>query len=259
MKTAPGLPCQDVLGPEALPVLAHLAWSNVLLGFDYDGTLAPIVDDPVAARMRTATRRLFRRLARAYPCIVMSGRAHDDLRPRLEGANVFEAIGNHGIEPWYPPERYASQVLTWTPVLRENLRPVQGVSVEDKVLSITVHFRHANDRELARARILDAAGRLRGARVMGGDCAVNVVPQGAPHKGTSLTTAQELLGCSAALYVGDDETDEDVFSLADQVLTVRVTPSPASSASYFVADQPSVDTLLGRLLELRVRRSRRPH
>jgi trehalose 6-phosphate phosphatase len=244
---------KDILSVDNLPLLAHLAWSNVLLGFHFDGTLAPIVDDPDYACMRRRTRRLLKRIARAYPCVVVSGRGQSDLLPRLEGAKVFEAIGNHGLEPWHVPEPYARRVLSWVPTLRLRLAHLEGVVVEDKALSVAVHYRRAPRREQARAAIVEAAKELDGVRLLGGNCAVNLLPSDAPHKGIAVLAAREFLSCAAALYVGGDDTDEDVFALDEpgRLFTIRVEPSKASSAAFFVSDQRSVDTLLARLLALR--------
>jgi trehalose 6-phosphate phosphatase len=244
---------KDILATESLPLLARFAWSNVVLAFDYDGTLAPIVDDPAEAYMRKRTSRLLRRLAKVYPCVVISGRTLADTWDRLDGAAVFEAIGNHGIEPWHPPERFARQVLSWAPELHERLAVVDGVVIENKVLSIAVHYRGAARREQARSLILDAVRKLDDARILGGKCAVHVVPRDAPHKGMALLAARGFLCCDTAVYVGDDETDEDVFELDERqdVLSIRVEPSPRSAAGFSLPDQQSVDLLLSRLLELR--------
>src|SRR5262245_25279736 len=59
-------------------LLQIFAWSNVLLAFDYDGTLAPLVAAPRQAMMRMSTRRLLRRASKLYPCLVISGRARSD-------------------------------------------------------------------------------------------------------------------------------------------------------------------------------------
>jgi trehalose 6-phosphate phosphatase len=245
----------DILASANQTVLSQIAWSNALLAFDYDGTLAPIVDDPDSARMRETTRELLERLARAYPCIVISGRAQQDALKRLRGVGVFEVIGNHGLEPWRRTEGFASLVASWTPILRERLAHLPGVVVEDKVFSIAVHYRRAASRKPARAEILQVAADLEGARLVGGNCVVNLIPVGAPHKGTALAMARTQLGCDVALYVGDDETDEDVFALDDPgcLLTVRVGHDAASKAAFFIGDQAQIDALLARLLELRPR------
>jgi trehalose 6-phosphate phosphatase len=64
------------------------------------------------------------------------------------------------------------------------------------------------------------------------------------------------LGCDTAVYVGDDETDDDVFKLKDarSLLTVRIEPDPASDASFFLSDQHALDRLLQILIEARADR-----
>src|SRR6185295_11415249 len=81
------------------PLLEQFAWSQVLVAFDFDGTLAPIVADPTAAAMAPSTRRLFREVAALYPCAVISGRSRADLAGRLRGVPLREIVGNHGLEP----------------------------------------------------------------------------------------------------------------------------------------------------------------
>ncbi|HEY6552324.1 MAG TPA: trehalose-phosphatase, partial [Vicinamibacteria bacterium] len=66
---------KDILSRAGLEILREFAWSNVLLAFDYDGTLAPIVEDPASAHMRSATRELLHEVARGYPVAIISGRS----------------------------------------------------------------------------------------------------------------------------------------------------------------------------------------
>jgi trehalose 6-phosphate phosphatase len=247
---------KDILAAANLPVLAQLSWSNALLAFDYDGTLAPIVDDPESAWMRDRTRLLLEQLARAYPCVVISGRSQPDALRRLRGTGVFEVIGNHGLEPWRRREPFAAKVDEWATALRADLKDLEGVTVENKTFSLAVHYRNARSRNVARSAILDAVSRLDEVRVIGGKCVVNVVPRGAPHKGAALETTRDHLRCDVALYVGDDQTDEDVFALDDpgRLLTVRVEAKPTSRASFFIRDQSCIDELLARLLDLRTSR-----
>jgi trehalose 6-phosphate phosphatase len=242
---------KDILADDS--VLSQLAWSNALIALDYDGTLAPIVDDPEEARMRDSTRDLLERLARAYPCIVISGRSQQDAMRRTRGTGVYEVIGNHGLEPWRRTEAFSARVASWIPQLRDQLADTTGVVIEDKVFSVAVHYRRAPNPKEARAEILRATEGLGEVRVVGGNCVVNLIPLGAPHKGTALEMARAQLHCDLALYVGDDETDEDVFALDDpgSLLTVRVGRDASSRATFYVRDQEQVDVLLARLIELR--------
>jgi len=84
---------------------------------------------------------------------------------------------------------------------------------------------------------------------------VNVLPPDAPHKGLALERLRTEQGCDTALYVGDDETDEDVFTLdrPGQLLSVRVGASGRSQAAYFLKNQGEIDVLLDLLLRARRR------
>jgi trehalose 6-phosphate phosphatase len=244
---------RDILRPANRHVLAEFAASNALLAFDFDGTLAPIVAEPSRARMRPETARLLTEAASLYPCIVVSGRAQSDLLGRLDGVPVRGVVGNHGVEPWQTSRALSDEVRRWHPLLERNLRGLPGVTIEDKSFSVSVHYRHARDRERARAHILDAAAALGDVRVIGGLEVVNILPPGAPDKGTALVSERQRLGCGSAIYVGDDETDEDVFALddPDRVLGIRVGKAPDSAAKYSIVSQADIDELLRVLVELR--------
>jgi trehalose 6-phosphate phosphatase len=90
-----------------------------------------------------------------------------------------------------------------------------------------------------------------------GKLVVNLVPAGAPNKGTALVELRKAEQADTALYVGDDVTDEDVFELEQpgRLVGVRVGASRSSAAAYFLRHQREVDRLLGRLVTLREGRS----
>jgi trehalose 6-phosphate phosphatase len=247
-----------VLSRRHLKTLAAFASSNVVLGFDFDGTLAPIVPRPPDARMRPSTRRLLAAVAVRYPTVIISGRAREDLRRRVGTIPVFHLSGNHGLEPWGQESRYTRQVRGWVRRLERDLRPYSGVEVEDKTYSVTVHYRHAKPRRPAIAAIKAATRRLRGARSLGGRDAISLVPKGAPTKGAALERARRLLACDTAVYVGDDQTDEDAFSSAapDRLLAIRVGAREGSRAQYRLRSQAEIDDLLGALVALRPMRKR---
>jgi trehalose 6-phosphate phosphatase len=122
--------------------------------------------------------------------------------------------------------------------------------IEDKGLSIAVHYRRAPAEARARALVHAAARTLGRARLVGGKRVLNVLPAEAPDKGAALERARSRLRCRRAVYVGDDETDEDVFARArpERLLTIRVGRSRRSSAAYYVRTQAEIDALLRLLL-----------
>ena len=234
-------------------VFQQLAWSQVLLAFDYDGTLAPIVEDPEEAWMRPRTRALLAQVARRYPCAVISGRAQWDVLRRLRGIGVVEAIGNHGLEPSRSATTFVKQVREWLPKLERRLAELRGVDIEDKGLSLAIHYRRSREKRRARALIRRSTADLAKVRSISGKLVINLVPDGAPHKGIALQEARARFGCDTAIYVGDDETDEDVFALDEpgRLLSVRVGASVRSRAAYFIRNQKSIDAMLAALLSYR--------
>ena len=249
---------KNILLPAHRRILEQFARSNVLLAFDFDGTLTPIVTFPERAHLRPATSRLLADLTNLYPCVVISGRARASVLERLRGIPVHGVIGNHGIEPWGASERLKEEIERWRPLLEEKLSPIRGVSIEDKVFSISVHYRQSREKKKARAAIMEAAAALDDVRVIGGALVINLLPRGAPHKGMALKRERERLGCDTAIYVGDDETDEDVFALKQpaRLLTIRVGASPSSAASYYLQGQADVAGLMRFLLLARQRPNR---
>jgi trehalose 6-phosphate phosphatase len=227
--------------------LARFLDARVLLAFDFDGTLAPIVAERSAARMRRRTLRLLAALCALYPCAVISGRRREDLLARLEGLPVRHAIGNHGIDPGSVTAGLAVEMAATRRVLQRTLAECQGVSIEDKTYSLAIHYRRARDRVGARSRIELALAGLKGAhRILPGKLVYDLVSPEAPHKGAALERLSAAERAEHAIYLGDDATDEDVFRNADpaRVLPVRVGRSHRSAATYYVRDQRELDVFL---------------
>ena len=238
-------------------VLHSLAEQDTLLAFDFDGTLAPIVDDPSAPAMRPETRHLLAQVAQLYPCVVVSGRPEQDVLRLLSGVTVWYVIGNRGMYPPPELERVSADVARWQQLLADRLAPLQGVLIENKGVSLAVHYRRAAERERVREQIAAAAALLGSARVVQGKEVVNFIPADAPDKGTCLQKVRKHLGFGATLYVGDDETDEPAFRL-EGVTGVRVGTAGASAARYFISDQEEIDELLEQLVSSRPHSKRAP-
>lgn len=247
-----------LLSRESGEVLAQLAWSRVLVAFDFDGTLAPIVANREDARMRARTSELFAKVCGLYPCAVISGRSQPDVSARLGAASVKYVVGNHGLEPGASLDEFAEEISRARASLEETLAGMAGVDLEDKRYSLALHYRRSRSKRLARSAILGAVADLPvRMRVVPGKLVVNVVPERAPNKGHALLELRRAEQADTAIYVGDDVTDEDVFELDQpgRLLTVRVGESRSSAAAYFLRDQKEMDRLLGKLIALRENRS----
>lgn len=243
---------KPLLGRDCTELLAQLAWARVLLAFDYDGTLAPIVRERKGAVMRKSTKARFREVCRLYPCAIISGRSRPDVISRLGGADVKYVIGNHGLEPGAYLDTFANEVSRARAVLEKKLPG--GIELEDKTYSLALHYRRSRSKRRAREAIAAVVATLPvEMRVVPGKLVINIVPSHAPNKGDALLHLRAKENADTALYVGDDVTDEDVFELDQpgRLLTVRVGESRTSSAAYYLRDQREIDRLLQKLAALR--------
>ena len=89
---------------------------------------------------------------------------------------------------------------------------------------------------------------MQDARAFGGSYVVNVVVEGAPHKGDALLAERDRLGCDWMLYVGDDDNDEDAFALDGNLVGVRIGLKQHTKAGFFLRSQGEIDTLIERLI-----------
>lgn len=245
---------KHILSPDNVEVLAQFAWSRALVAFDFDGTLAPIVDVREQAVMRPRTRDLFGKVCRLYPCAVISGRSRKDVTERLTGNGVRYIVGNHGLESGRHMPAFERQVARILPELEAALPPHCGIDLENKRFSLAIHYRRSRRKRDARKAIYDAVAALGSPwRTTAGKLVVNVLPMGAPHKGDALLQLRAKASADTAIYLGDDTTDEDVFQLDQpgRLLAIRVGRARASAAPYYLRSQAEVDTFLARLVRLR--------
>jgi len=239
-----------ILDPRQQSLLQAFRQRDTLMAFDYDGTLAPIVDDPAAAEMRPTTRHLLCRLATRYPTAVISGRRRSDALKFLQGVPLTGIVGNHGLETFNTQaDHVVRQVADWKRAIESGVAALEGVVVEDKTYSLSVHYRRSPD-AAASAVIRAAAQGLQGARLIGGKCVVNIVPETMANKATALMRLRDSRGAARCVYVGDDDTDEDIFVLDDpeRILGIRVEASDESAARYYIKAQSDIEALLETLM-----------
>ena len=247
---------KPLFGAEGRAAIAALmARPRVLLAFDFDGTLAPIVARPDHARIPLPVARRMQALNERWPVAVITGRSVADVSARL-GFDPTFVVGNHGIEdPQGPPPQHWATALG---PLREHLEThaerlrALGVQVEDKAFSIALHYRLATSEAQALKAIADVVeGVTDGLHAGYGKCVVNLVPRGAPDKGDAVLALARRCHADAGLFVGDDDNDEAAFARAPaDWVTVRMAPDHLRSrARYYVDGTPHLPAVLQMLLD----------
>ncbi len=241
---------------QGLQLLESLTFTKALYAFDFDGTLTPIVKRPEDAKLGPILGSLLAKLSEFGAVAIISGRSIEDLKYRL-GFEPSYLIGNHGLEGLSATkesgETARSLCQSWRDQLNQHwgaLSSDSGVFIEDKVYSLALHYRKSRNKKVARLALFEKIAALKPSpRIILGKSVMNLVPVGAPHKGVALLELMIKLELRAALYVGDDDTDEDVFSLPDEgIVTVRVGHKKTSNAKFFVKRQSEVQRILREIL-----------
>ena len=250
---------QHLFTPDGESALTAVLRLQPLMAFDFDGTLAPIVARPDDAHISVAVAARMKALSARLPVAIVTGRAVADVRQRLGFEPQF-IVGNHGAEQDTAAPTggvmagiLASSLDGFRATLRAHADALQavGVVVEDKGLSIALHYRLSRDRAQAQRLITDLlTPEPAGLRMFAGKMVVNAVAADAPDKAQAVHALVARLGAAAAFFAGDDVNDEPVFvSAPAQWLTLRIgREDPASRARFCLEGPQEMAMLLERVL-----------
>ncbi|MEO0650110.1 MAG: trehalose-phosphatase [Planctomycetota bacterium] len=233
--------------------------ASLLVATDYDGTLAPIVEDPAAAvphREALVALASLCELPDTHVAIV-SGRSLNDLA-RLSGApEGVRLVGSHGSEF---DVGFADSLDAEATALRRSILAeletiaarAPGLAVEPKPAGAAFHWRRADAAAARQAEqaVLDGPCSVEGVHVKRGKCVLELSVVGT-DKGQALERLRHGAGAAATLFVGDDLTDEDAFArLRGPDLGIKV-GSGETRAPFRVDDPVDVARVLARLGERR--------
>jgi trehalose-phosphatase len=252
-------------------LVTFAARSRVLLGVDFDGTLAPFVTDPMQARATPGSIEALRSAA-ALPGVttaVVSGRDVATLA-LLTGVGADDSIvliGSHGAESsnadWTEsPESEADSALddaaaarltAVTADLEDVVRAHPPVRIEHKATAVALHTRGVDPGVAASAAraAREVGTRHTGVHVLPGKDVVELsVVQ--TSKGVALRALAAARGVEATAYLGDDVTDERAFEVltSDGDVTIKVGDGE-TAARHRVPDVPTVGEALETFLRLR--------
>lgn len=199
-----------------------------LFFLDYDGTLAPIVDDPEAAVPHPDAPDLLRQLDAQYPVWIVTGRDLQALSSFLD--RPYNAIGLHGAqEGVVGKEMHALMSDAAAKALqarRRSVPSIDGLRVEEKDQSFAVHYREVEDEAETTSRIERWLEDLpEGLDVIWGKKVVELRPKGLT-KGTAVQRIADEHPNHVPVYLGDDVTDEDAFAALQEMdrdaVTIKV-------------------------------------
>ena len=202
---------------------------------------------------------------------VISGRALDDLKQRVALDNIVYA-GNHGLEIEGPSLRFVHPVATevaevLSPLyhgLRRSLDGIAGTIVEDKGLTLSVHYRLTPPEQVPSVlnkveQVVAAFQKAGRVRTTHGRKVVELRPSVDWNKGKAVETVLDHYGHKhrepgpLVVFTGDDVTDEDGFKVVEKVegIGILVAEEPrASSARYLLHSPRQVQEFLERFLAM---------
>lgn len=240
----------------AAPVPLDLARTALFL--DLDGTLAPIAETPDGVTPERRRSRLLARLAERMGgrVAVISGRPINDVDRILE-RSIRAVAGVHGLErrtadgEVVSPEPHP-KLAEAREAFRALARASRGLIVEDKGLSVALHYRQAPEGEEAVRELAHRLADATGLRLQEGHMVAELRTPGPGKEGAvAAYMAEPPFAGAVPVYVGDDLTDEDGFAAAARAggFGVLVGPERRTRAKWRLADVEQVLAWLGEALE----------
>jgi len=230
---------------------------RLLLCLDYDGTIAATTSNPDDAKPIEGARNAIRTLSRHREDVVLAIVSGRDALTTRRLLGIFDGlyfVGLHGLEILDPDDRREilvpvnhcipalHTVRDW---LKKEARESDGFMVEDKELSIALHYRNANlelARDICRQLEYFVGHMIRGLRVTHGDMVEEVIPSNTGGKGFAINHLLAQLKDKTLLpiYFGNDSSDEEAFFAVRRVggATILVGEERDTHAE-FHADEPA--------------------
>ncbi len=249
------------------------AWAekHIILFLDYDGTLTPIAQSPWQAVLSQENKELIEGLVKipVFQVVIISGRTLVDIKQMVAIEGVIY-IGNHGWEIEGSSMHFESLVPVQVSSIMEKIKyelmaqlsDIKGAFVEDKGMTLSVHYRMVGrEEEVLVRRIFEHIcmpyRRQNEIKVLEGKKVLEIKPPVEWDKGKAalwLLRKQEVLngrGNVLPVYIGDDSTDEDAFeALKNKGITALVGPPKRfSSAHYYLAQPQEVTELLKHMVD----------
>ena len=238
---------------------------RIILLLDYDGTLVPIKKKPSLAVLSASMHKLLKKLAAHsnFDVIIVTGRSYPDIKKLIGTKNIIY-ISNHGFQisgnriKWIHTgaKRNLTILKKILLLLNRDLKPFAKTFVEDKKLTLSVHFRNEKNNLIPFVKKIAAKSiqpfqeniiKTTGKKV------IEIRPKINWDKGKAalkiLAMLQHRKNKNSIICIGDDKTDEDAFrALRSKAITVHVGSNQNTQAHYYLHNTKEVKTFLETIL-----------
>ncbi|HHT9127129.1 MAG TPA: trehalose-phosphatase [Candidatus Wujingus californicus] len=245
---------------------------NVILLTDFDGTLTPIRKHPDLAALSEEIRQILIKFSHNKEIFlgIITGRSLKQIKKLVHILGILY-VANHGIELEGPgirsicPEAKKARSTLWHIYMKlfKSLRHIKGIYIEDKGLSISLHYRAVKkkgDVEYITSTLHAITKPFLDRKMLSLSTGKMVYEIRPPVEWNKASTIQWLLTHyfpvefsedAMLIYLGDDKADIEVFdSLRGKGLTIFVgNPSDMSPADYYVNSPEEVKVFLEHLYE----------
>jgi len=188
---------------------------------DVDGTISQTAPTPQQAMVSPLCRHYLSILCQHLALVAaISGRPAVELKNMI-GISGMVYIGNHGLERWTEGHsEFPEDVQDYSRVVKAAIKEltrllsIEGISIQDKGITATIHYRLCREPQSAEKDILSAlkdSPHARSLRIMLEKMAIDLLPPVNINKGTATLDLIQEYSLRGGIYMGDDLTDIDAF------------------------------------------------
>lgn len=239
---------------------------KLLIFLDYDGTIVPIASTPHEVKLPEETNKLLQEI-NLIPGVylgIVSGRSLEEIKRQVNIPNIVYA-GNHGLEWEIENRKYilpkAEDAIKYLSKIIELLKPLEskypGVFIENKRLTLTIHYRLVDEKQFLFFHkdlnsIIQPLPDVFPVILTEGKKSYEIKPKVDWGKGDFVKLViDKFTGKNLkpfTIYIGDDNTDEDVFKKLPEIISIKV-GGAKTAARYHFKDYKETILFLKRILD----------
>ena len=243
---------------------------DVFLFLDLDGTIVPIRKNPSSVKLSDSMKSILEKAlkVKGITIAIISGRDINGLKKIVKIKGMIYS-GNHGMEVGNEEKikvliknkYFIKDLKKICGTLRKELKPYKGIIIEDKTLTLSVHFRMVDNKQVKQIKkifdkVLSSYLFKKNIAVFSGKKVWEIRPVSIYNKGKIVKILLASKGKIVPIYFGDDHTDEDAFkALKRKGISVKVgNKTSKSCADFYVENLADVRKTLKLIINNRERR-----